>query len=131
MEVWLDKHKRECDKLFQSQSTGGILLLENPNSQCFANTIITSLVSSNNFMDFIDHVHQNNPNEFCQELKRLCLSVHAATEDRPQSDSLTQLKNYVKNSSTITWSTNTQQQDAVEFFDYVMDTLGMFIKIFL
>ena len=126
------KHQRACDRLFQYQSNdGGILLLENPGNQCFANTVITSLVSCTNFMEFIKQVHQISPNELCQELARLCLSVQVATVEKPKSDSLTELKKYIKNSSAITWKDNTGQQDAVEFFDYVMDTLGMFIKILL
>ena len=82
-------------------------------------------------MEFIKQVHQISPNELCQELARLCLSVQVATVEKPKSDSLTELKKYIKNSSAITWKDNTGQQDAVEFFDYVMDTLGMFIKILL
>ena len=46
-------------------------------------------------------------------------------DPRVAKESLEELKLYVRNSQNIVWATNVNQQDAVEFFDFVLDTLGM------
>ena len=83
---------------------------------------ICSLIGVEEFIRFVSDVDNVKPNAFCQELLRLSMSKQ---DPRVAKESLQELKLYIRNSQNIVWATNVNQQDAVEFFDFVLDTLGM------
>ena len=80
------------------------------------------MIGVEEFIRFVEDVDNVKPNALCQELLRLSMSKQ---DPRVAKESLEELKLYVRNSQNIVWATNVNQQDAVEFFDFVLDTLGM------
>ena len=80
------------------------------------------MVGVEEFIRYVEDVQNVNPNPLCQELLRLAMSKQ---DPRVAKESLQELKLYIRNSQNIVWATNVNQQDAVEFFDFVLDTLGM------